>query len=282
MTMPIIRRSFWLKKWILFIYLMPALLLSLAQQSLAQQHSELPASFQRQCKLHLENASLESIIQTLMKTGRISILVDGNPRRESDTLDLQGTLVEVLDRVARDFDYRWKVTKSGVVLMTKRFSAPLERPQLNLPEMQQMAKDMDQVLSTLPGDASGPVSNTRLGAIMKELMSSLTPTQMQALNAGTKLRSVDLDPVQAQLLGQALLTQAFDHERVAVRELIEWLDALPHSSLSAKRFSNLPSEEEPRYDIFLTARDHNGKAIYDSFSRSRITVLKGKRNETQP
>jgi hypothetical protein len=224
----------------------------------AQETRVLPAALQKRYEFHLQDASLETIAQSLMTNGHISLLIDGEPLRKRSNLDIQGTLAEALDRVADDFDYNWRTTKSGIVLLTKRFKNPEELPQLNLPEMRQMAKDIWQTMNSLPVDTDA----AQAAPLLKALLTQLDKTQVDALKSGQVLHGSDLNPTQAQLLMQLTQCQVYAGSYQIASDFAVWTELLPASKLYAKSYSNLPPGSKSQIDVFVRAQDRRGKSLF--------------------
>jgi hypothetical protein len=228
-----------------------------------------PAFLKQPFQARLQNMPLEQILEMIRKTGGINIVVDGEPVRTKADFDLSGTLQDALDRVADTFDYNWTVTKSGVVLMTKRFKDPEEHPQANLPEMRQMAKDILDALSLATHDTDDQAWSKQL----ETLAHSFTPAQFQALHAGQRLHGSDLAPDQLSLLRQATWS-TFTYPRQVWEELSAKLDAMPDSYIEAKKRSGPEAADgQPQYDCFHVERGRFGRWLITNLMH--VTVQEG-------
>jgi hypothetical protein len=147
-----------------------------------------------------------------------------------------------------------------VVLLTRRFKNPDERPQLNLPELRQTVKDM---LTALPPVEAAP-DHDRWGEMIIALADTLTPAQTQALRNGRRLAASDLSPTQQSLLERIILTRGYGVPRGVWERLFFQLDNMPTSVVRAADPSpNVPAAGQARklrYVLHI-ARSKSGPSV---------------------
>ena len=181
--------------------------------------------------LQQKDVSFDEALKTLHAAGHINVLVDGEPRTQHADVNADKTVREALNAVCDAFDYKWTLSKSGIVLLTKRFKNSEERPQMRYAEMVQMAKDIRDALSLSPVTDEDASPN----ATLKQLLKSLTPEQYAALT-GPKTHPFyarDLRPGQYQMFVQSLWSFGFPSAYNGADLLLRQLESFPASSLFA-------------------------------------------------
>src|SRR5579871_1188950 len=213
------------------------LLLIFSVPCIAQQSSVVSPAFKRPYQLDMKAAGLDEIIRHIAAETHINILVDGVPIKRKCDLEATGTLAEILDRLGNEFDYDWREIKGDVVLMTKRFANPDERPQIILPEARLMVQELDQLLNFLPGDPDPTQHDgkARNALLARELLDSLTPEQMAIQKTRGSLHANNLSPEQVDLMGRMMLATLFDRPHLAIRQSLALIDALINSRLSVNK-----------------------------------------------
>lgn len=192
-------------------------------------------------------------------------MTDGEPKRENATLEFDGNLKTALDKIADAFDYTW-TTKSGIVLMNKRFKSKGEQPQVNLPEMRQMTKEIVDVFRSVPFNTDPK----QWPLMLQNLAQSFTPEQAQMLLDGQTLQGSQLAAPQLNLLTQAIYTATFAQPLPIWETLFFQLEGVPNSYLLAKVRSEQSESDvpQPPFDLFYMTRDKNGKARSETLAFS--------------
>jgi hypothetical protein len=183
--------------------------LSLAPLSaLAQQNKATPKSVAATdpwldvpCMLELKDATFADYLDILQRDLNLTLIADGTPLQKSVSLALDSTLREALDKVADAFDYRWRVGKNRVILLTKRFHNEQEMPQFILPELKQSAFGVMRVLG-MPSISFGTHWEHSLDVFAR----LLSPQQMEWLQTSQPLMGKQLTPKQRAILGDAVLS----------------------------------------------------------------------------
>ncbi len=202
-------------------------------RSLAQT-PPLPAEFEaRQISLSYRKQSLSAVVADLSQRIGKSILVDDEPLNSGADIEFKGSLKMALDRIGDAFDYSWRLSKRGSILMNKRFRTnPDELPQMNLPELRQMAADMLLVLGALPYDLSPvPVEDH-----IARILNSLTPEQGAAIRGGAVFYGKDLSVEQRQVLAQYRCNGTFEPVYSIWSALSNALNDLPHAYLQLREY----------------------------------------------
>jgi hypothetical protein len=214
----------------------------------------------RPIELVANHASLPEILNSLSERYGINIVADGLPLRKSADFDFHGTLAQALDSVAEAFDYTWSANKSGAILMNKRFRNRAERPQMNLLELRQTAKDELTALSWVQATKE----HDEWVEMIRILAENMTPAQVEALRSGKRLNFGDLLPQQQELLTRIILTRGFGVPRGVWAQLLYELDNLEHSSLEVPETDGTtmpPGRKSGTYNIWLVARGKKEKAM---------------------
>ena len=176
--------------------------------------------------LHVANKSLSDIAALLAtQTGR-NILIDGEPALNSADLHFSGAAASALDKIADMFDYAWTVSKSGIVLMTKRFHNPASLPQTNAGELRQTAQEIVESLKILPS-----LPDRQLSECFGSLAATFTPAQAETLQNHGRLRTGDLLPSQQELARTAIYTHLLTQPLAKWQRLLEQLTNLPTAYL---------------------------------------------------
>ena len=232
-----------------------------APTRVSTQHAPLRSQvLDREVEVRAKRASLPGILEDLATRYGIAVLADGWPLRDTADLDFRGSLRDALDRIAEAFDYTWKLSSKGMVLLNKRFKNPDERPQLNLLELRHVAKEM---LTALPPVESAE-DHTDWGKMIVTLADMLSPEQTQMLQSGKKLAASDLTPAQRILLERIILTRGFSVPRGVWERLYFQLDNMKSSVVQlVDPFPNLPAVGQSRtsYYIMHVARGKGGQAV---------------------
>ncbi len=261
--------------------LLPILLLFSASRGRAQVKEKviLPPNLRQQTALKMQNASMSAMLEALRQNAHVSLLADGEPLREKADIDTSGTVAQLLDRIADTFDYEWKPAKSGIVLLTKRFQNEKERPQINLPEMQQMAKDMVAALRLAPLAAP----DVELHDLWRQMMRSLTPEQLAAMSGETPFSARDLSPPQRQLLQQGIWQREMPEDLKRWDELARKLSGMTTSYFTAD-LSNISTisytdetgpHTEQQAVISHVVREKNGHRLVTQIYKPAISRSNG-------
>jgi len=210
-----------------------------------------PKAFEQKVQLQAVKMSLDDMLEVVTKQTQVSILVDDEPILENTSLTFDGSLHDTLDKVADSFDYTWRVSRAGVVLMSKRFKNPNERPQMNMPEMRDMAREIVRALTLVDYIRDEAQANEAV----RRLFQSLTPAQHNALESGARVYGAELQPEQRATLQQAIFTRTFLPALKLWEDAIPRLENLQHSTLLARPRTPTP----PTHDYFYRYRDADGK-----------------------
>ncbi len=179
-------------------------------------------------KLDIKERSLADVVNVLAERLHCGIMVDDEPLLTKADLKFDGTGKDALDKVMDAFDYTWEVSKSGGVLMRKRFRNPVEHPQMNYAELRQMARDAVTILDTLHFNPQ--TYQETWPYILRELYESFTLEQRVIMTDETKsLTMPQLAPEQRALVEKAIYCSMFQEQIRAWNAFAAQLDALPQS-----------------------------------------------------
>lgn len=156
-------------------------------------------------KFVIDKRSFAAILTALSRQIGKNIVVDDEPLLKSAAFNIDGTTKDVLDKVAATFDYSWTLSRSGVIMLTKRFQSPDEVPQMNLPELRQMVKQSLAALSNVQCDTQEDWWCFQCKTLF-ELFSS---QQQQDLKAGQSIGYADWTAEQRTLTRQMVVNRRF-------------------------------------------------------------------------
>jgi hypothetical protein len=154
--------------------------------------------------LNAKRQSLLEMLRLVIPSQGAGFVIDGDPVMRTADLQINGSAGEVLDRIADLFDYSWSATPEGIVVLNKRFKTSDDRPQVKVPEMLAMARDVTRAFDAMSFDRSN-----RWEVPLLSLANSLSVDQLNALKAGRVLKGASLTAHQLELLQSALLTNTF-------------------------------------------------------------------------
>lgn len=179
--------------------------------------------------LHQKQGSFSDVLRTLQSLGHVNVMVDGEPVLQKADLDSEGSLRDALNSIAEKFDYNWRVSRSGVILMTKRFKNLQEQPQMHPEEMRQMVKDVRKALHLAPVNDE----NGRPHPYLRQLLLSLSKEQYKAITGNQPFYARDLHQDQFQLLMTSVWQFQIPHAFQKWDTLARILEGLPASYLYA-------------------------------------------------
>lgn len=213
-----------------------ALVLLQSAPALARAQGTAPRPAGRDAAVHLTTRGL-SFDETIAALGQQSgccILVDGEPALVARSIDVSGSLSGALDAVCDAFDYTWSTSRTGVVLLRKRFRDPHTLPQFDNREMVSVAHRIADALGQLPYDRDPG----RMPAILTELYLSMSPEESQGFWKSAWLHASSLSGPQRELVYDAVWNNAFARFRSEWEGLAEALDATKRSSIVIGRPEN--------------------------------------------
>jgi hypothetical protein len=220
----------------------------------AQQPAPLPPLFQQKIEVNLTGATMDAAFAAITQKTHLSIVADGAPARQKADVSLDGTVKGALDAVADAFDYTWTLTRSGVVVMAKRFKDPAERPQVNLPEMVGMTRDIIRALNIVDYDKDP----SHWPVLVKEVAQSFTQQQLHVLDSGAKLHGSDLLPEQQRQLTRAILSKTFNSTLQMWEDLLPKLPPMPGSRIQARKTADAQAGAKAHpYDYLYIFRRAN-------------------------
>lgn len=242
--------------------------------ALAQSPSVAAAPLDTPIGVQFKQFSMAAMLHDLSQRYHISVLADSEPLLKAADLDSKGTLRDALERVAETFDYAVRPGQGGIVLFTKRFQNPDERPQMSAAELRQTAADM---LAILPSIFCGPVDPPRWVTLMRQLALRLPAEQMAAMKDGRRLTLRDLSQQEQTTVGEIIAQRAFGVARSSWQTLQWQLDRFADSVIRLKKkgvFNGVDGKSAVHFD-----------AVHESRSPSGIvtnSVLGGIRREARP
>ncbi len=215
---------------------------------------------QKPLKIHLKQQSFTEMLTAFRQASGLNLMADGSPRLQKADLDLEGTVKQGLDQLAKTFDYRWNLSKSGIVLLNKRFQDHLEAPQTNPGELKHAARQIVDELSAIPFD------RRKDGYVLQlqELGRSLDETQWLQLKSGQRLTQTQLTPNQFDLLQNGANAAYYGEVYTHWNDFLTLLAALPDSYVLVS-LDQKSSPEFPLRYLNHYARDKNKEWIVTQF-----------------
>ena len=137
--------------------------------------------------------SMSEILKELNSQTGVSFVCDDVSHVKTASFDFKGALKDALKKISDVYDYQWEVSKSGIVMMRKRFFQIDNYPSVNLPELKKTVNEMQTILNRF-GNFSDP--NLAMHVTLTDLMNSLSLDQMQILKSGGYIRSSALSEAQ--------------------------------------------------------------------------------------
>lgn len=241
-----------------------ACLMACASSGYAQApQSDIQSRLEAKINLKQNDIPLDATLHLMQSVSHVNILADGEPALQKASLDCTGTVRDALNSIADAYGYKWIVTRSGTILMTKQFNNAKQRPQMHLGEMQQMVKDIRRVLALAP--ITDP--NASPNPLLRQLLVSLTPEQYQAISGAQTFYARDLRPDQLQLFTQSVwqfnMPQAYQKWDMLMGLLAgfpkSYLTADPINTSGREITENGITRREMYIDISHIVRDRNGQ-----------------------
>ena len=231
----------------------------------------LPAVFVNALTFAGSNLTLDQALKTLTLATNLSVLVDGEPITLSASFNVNGTVKDSMDKISEAFDYSWRFSTTGVVIMSKRFTNRAERPQLNPIEMAGMCRDMIRALTIIDYDKD----EGRWAQIVQEVAATLPANQVKALRSGEILHGSDLTNTQQLALERATLSNTFVRPLHIWESLLPRLEGMRLGQLGAQQREGHPaSPGEPLYDYQYLFRVAGG--LMNFFEIPHIVYNNGK------
>jgi hypothetical protein len=183
----------------------------------------------RKVVLERQRVSLADALKSLSDQTGLNIVADDLPRRGAQEIGARGNARAALDEIGRRFDYTWKETKAGDVILYKRFEEPDEHPQISRAEALETVRALLKVLSSF----SVPPAPSGMSAELRGLYEMLTPAQLQHIADGTPLFVRDLSLAQQQAVIRALIHQGFGMVPMYCEALASQLKGMEDSYVEA-------------------------------------------------
>ncbi len=236
------------KNSLLFPLLGAVIFQGLSLEATAQTPSP-PAFLKQTYHKDFRDTGLPAILANLQSVLKINSIMDGIPTHKA-SIELKGTVSEVFDQLCAEYDSTWKIGPSGIVLFTRKFRKPSEFPQIHLPEMLQMTKQINQALKLAQIDLTPGHEYDALGAFA----ASLTPDQMRTLESGERLGYSAFSEEQRNLMSSGLAAGTFAPMSQVWQKTEMLLRALPASTLQARRQNTGKTPVSQDYQVIHVAK----------------------------
>ena len=234
-------------------------------------------------KVDVKAATLDTMVALLSKQLNVSIFVDDRPIHAPIGFSMETTARKALNRIANAYDYEWRLTKSGSILLYKRFKSPQEFPQSDYAEWLQVSKDALRVLGETEHDFSFTSSNT----ILHSFVSNLSYEQGNELRNGKRLPATALDEKSASYLREYMYVRAFEVTVLEWQGLRDILLQMPQNALKLRSELDIRdtfiSQKEQREQshlqmLVLVYKDKAG--VTQTYPLDTVTSVKGPATDT--
>ncbi len=209
-------------------------------------------------ELNAENVSLSQMLQRLHKEHRLNFVVSDAPLRKKATIQSSGTIADVLNAVAAEFDYNWAMDKRGIILFTKAFREDGDIPQIYEAEIKRLAKETLEIFRSVP------VSDTSWNDEVRKLAKTFTPEQWLVFKTGQSVSAQLLAPAQWQQIQLAGVANQVTDEKRRWQELCDILTQLDNTSLRVRplKFDGMSDDILP-FRLFLYSKNSEERQLYD-------------------
>ena len=198
--------------------------------------SALPAFTQQQAwqkqkiTVKCKDSAFAQALEQVATQANISIVADGVPLPHPFTLEDELPAEKALTQIAEAFDCSWNVSKSGIVLLRKRFTNEHERPQIVPAEMRASLHDL---LSFIQG-VYAPKPGKSLSDSFRKLQTNLPPYALKLFNSNAGLPIRMLTPDLQQQAIQIILQNQLDTAETSLQRLDQQLASLPEAVLTTE------------------------------------------------
>lgn len=209
--------------------------------------------------LNVADGSLASAIASISAQVRITIVADDLPRANPAPFMVNGSAMQVLADVCNRFDYSWRKTTAGDIILTKRFKNPAEHPQFDKNEAADIAARIVRIFRRLP---TVPDPHA-VGPTLQSLYGSLSQQQFNQSRSNNPLRVADLAPAQQQLVTAAVIHDAFGKVLAHWDVLESQLSTLDQSKIerviSTQPLDSSRQPDRPSMNRFVYCWDRAGR-----------------------
>ena len=212
----------------------------------------------RQIKLQFKNLSLNEALGALQKQTPFSWIVDGDPLTANASLDFVGTTEQATDRIAELYDYKRSFIKSGIAIFHKKFLNVQDRPQTNMKEIRQVAKEIAGLIESVKYEDSS-VSEDFL-----ELLNAFTPLQVSFLLRDERNRIYlnEMSERQRTLAEKAIFTHAMYEPARVWRRLNDLMKNLEKSQLEVATQKTLDFVHHTSEETVVLSLASVDKSVY--------------------
>ena len=185
------------------------------------QSQKLPPQITEPVHLKLKDETFEKIVSILSAQLGRGVVADGVPYQKKITLVYNGPGSGALDIVCKRFGYRWKIGKSGGLLLNKSFDVKDDLPQFIPGEMLEMIKDMKRAINSLEYERDYFAASQTTKS--QYLFDALTDGNVKMLTNGSQIPFRTLSPeahaalwkgVQTKYLSPANYNLSYLHDRL--------------------------------------------------------------------
>lgn len=177
--------------------------------------------------LHCSNATMQQALEQLAAQAGISILADGIPNAKRLNIETQATAENTLTQIADTFDYSWTLSKTGFVLMQKRFTDEHERPEVVPDEMRAATRNILSLMQPFYSAQSGE----SMTSVFRKIIAGLSSEESKKANSMHGLPVAELQPDLQPPAIHLLYMNEMDALSRRLDELNKMLVALPEARI---------------------------------------------------
>ncbi|MFN3651369.1 MAG: hypothetical protein ACK47B_17475 [Armatimonadota bacterium] len=184
--------------------------------------------------------SMQAAAEALAVRAGISLIIEGWPPQTAyvptpgEPAPGKVTAEKALTGLADSYDYAWEVSRTGVVLLRKRFSDEHSRPELTEAELRAVAKDILAIVGR-QSEGAAPATLSALRRAAEALPPELSP---QLEQGGVPISA--LPAAQQQQALEAIRSHTFGRLLFSWSLLEAYLDGLPGATVGLIRPSGPP------------------------------------------
>ena len=188
---------------------------------------------------------MQQALEQLAIQAGVSILADGEPEQKSHRFEKQleasCKAEDALTQIAEAFNYSWSVSKSGFVLMRKRFTDEHERPEVVPDELSASI----QVIFGFLRPFYTPQPGVSMTNTFRRLTADLSPDERNLLNSGDGLPLSVLNPSLREQAMHLICMNELNSMSLRLEGLNKILAALPGSRLMTNNVLFVGGKTEP-------------------------------------
>jgi hypothetical protein len=203
--------------------------------------------------LRLADASFEQALKQITSQCELNVIADGRCDELRRNLSFRGSPEQALSYIAKEYDYEFSTSSSGVRMLRRRLKAAGAKPQIDIAEIRKCAKDVESLFRLC-----GFTASHGAGYYLRQLYQQLPLAERQELQGG-KARSVEsLPPELARLALQAVITSLFGATLQTWESLDVLLGGIQAGTIAIEAGAPVPGSPDRESFAVFRAKDEAG------------------------